>query len=145
MVDEFDKVGGNLVNGVDGDLNGSVEQVIVQFFDDYQVGFNDYDIEWICDCFVLFIIIWQYDKGYVFNDDEELIENIEVFLRVLEKEGVSYFEFQVVFSYVSGFLVLVILDWIQEDVDGELVFEFICYYQLFQDGMDWMIVGIVNE
>jgi hypothetical protein len=59
----------------DGD---GAEEAIAQLFDDYQSGFNDYDMERICNCFALPAIIWQHEKGHVFNDDEELIENIEV-------------------------------------------------------------------
>lgn len=145
MADEFGKADGSPGDGTDAEPNGSAEQAIAQLFDDYQAGFNDYDIERICDCFALPTIIWQHDKGHVFNDDEELIENIEALLKALEKEGVSHSEFQVVSSHVSSSSALVTLDWTQEDADGEPVFEFTCHYQLIQDGADWMIAGIVNE
>jgi len=125
--------------------NGDAEEAIAQLFDDYQAGFNDYDIDRICDCFALPAIIWQHEKGHVFNDDEELIENIEALLKALEKEGVSHSDFHVVSSHVSGSTALVTLDWTQESSDGEAVFEFTCHYQLIQDGTDWVIASIVNE
>jgi ketosteroid isomerase-like protein len=132
-------------DGTNQNGNGEAEEAIAQLFDDYQAGFNDYDMERICDCFALPAIIWQHEKGHVFNDDEELIENIEALLKALEKEGVSHSDFQVVSSHVSGPTALVTLDWSQESADGEAVFEFTCHYQLIQDGQDWMIAGIVNE
>ena len=125
--------------------NGDAEEAIAQLFDDYQAGFNDYDMDRICDCFALPAVIWQHEKGHVFNDDEELIENIEALLKALEKEGVSHSDFHVASSHVSGSTALVTLDWTQESSDGEAVFEFTCHYQLIQDGADWVIACIINE
>lgn len=132
-------------NGIGSGPNGDAEVAIAELFDDYQTGFNDYDAERICDCFALPTIIWQHEKGHVFNDEEELLENIEALLAALEKEGVTNSEFQVVSSHVSGSAALVTLDWSQEADDGEAVLEFTCHYHLIQDGADWMIATIINE
>jgi ketosteroid isomerase-like protein len=126
-------------------LNGEAEEAIAQLFDDYQAGFNDYDADRICDCFALPAIIWQHEKGHVFNDDEELLENIEALLKALEKEGVTHSDFHVSSSHVSGTTALVTLDWSQETDDGEAVFEFTCHYQLIHDGSDWVIACIIND
>jgi ketosteroid isomerase-like protein len=142
---EFRRAGNGSANGNGGSAGDGAEEAIAQLFDDYQSGFNDYDIDRICDCFALPAIIWQHEKGHVFNDDEELIENIEALLKALEKEGVSHSDFHVASSHVSGSAALVTLDWTQETSDGEAVFEFTCHYQLIQDDADWMIAGIVNE
>ncbi len=125
--------------------NGDAEEAIAQLFDDYLAGFNDFDADRICDCFALPAIIWQHEKGHIFNDEEELIENIDVLLKALEKEGVINSDFSVASSHVSGSAALVTLDWSQETADGEAVFEFTCHYQLVQDGADWVIAGVVNE
>ena len=71
----FAGAGNGQTNGAGAGANGEAEEAIAQLFDDYQAGFNDYDIDRICDCFALPTIIWQHEKGHVFNDDEELIEN----------------------------------------------------------------------
>lgn len=141
----IEKTGDGHTNGAGSGTNGDAEEAIAQLFDDYQAGFNDYDIDRICDCFALPAIIWQHQKGHVFADDEELIENIEALLKALEKEGVTHSDFQVVSSHVSGSAALVTLDWIQESADGEAVFEFTCHYQLIQDGADWVIACVVND
>jgi len=141
----IEKTGDGHTNGAGSGTNGDAEEAIAQLFDDYQAGFNDYDIDRICDCFALPAIIWQHQKGHVFADDEELIENIEALLKALEKEGVTHSDFQVVSSHVSGSAALVTLDWIQESADGEAVFEFTCHYQLIQDGADWVIACVINE
>lgn len=142
---DFERAGNGHANGAGAGANGDAEEAIAQLFDDYQAGFNDYDIERICDCFALPAVIWQHEKGHVFADDEELIENIEALLKALEKEGVAHSDFQVVSSHVSGSAALVTLEWSQEDADGEAVFEFTCHYQLVQDGADWMIACVINE
>lgn len=121
------------------------EETIAQLFDDYLVGFNDFDADRILDCFALPATIWQHDKGHVFNDEDELSENTEALLTALDKEGVSHSEFHVSSSHISGSVAMVTLDWQQENADGEIVFEFTCHYQLIQDGSNWAIAMIVNE
>lgn len=145
MADDFDS-SGEVPDGTPGSAaDDGPEQVIAQLFDDYQAGFNDYNPDQICDCFALPATIWQHEKGHVFHDDEELLENIEALLTALEKESVSHSDFQVVSSHISGSTALITLDWTQEDTDGEAVLEFTCHYQLIRAGDDWMIAGIVNE
>ncbi|WP_299811529.1 DUF4440 domain-containing protein [uncultured Roseibium sp.] len=141
----FAGTGDGQKNGAGSGANGDAEEAIAQLFDDYQAGFNDYDIDQICDCFALPAIIWQHEKGHVFNDEEELIENIEALLKALEKEKVTQSDFHVASSHVSGSAALVTLDWVQETSDGEAVFEFTCHYQLIQDGSDWVIACIIND
>ncbi len=139
------RTGNGRENGAGAGPNGDAEEAIAQLFDDYQSGFDDYDIEQICDCFALPAVIWQHDKGHVFNDEDELVENIEALLNALEKEGVTHSEFQVVSSHVSGSAALVTLDWVQATDTGEPVLEFTCHYQLIQDGAEWLIAGVINE
>ncbi|WP_193568064.1 DUF4440 domain-containing protein [Labrenzia sp. CE80] len=121
------------------------EEAISQLFEDYLTGFNDFDAERICDCFALPTTIWQHEKGHVFNDEEELLENVEALLSALDKEGVTVSEFHVASSHISGASALVTLDWSQESSSGETALEFTCHYQLLQDGDDWLIAMIINE
>ncbi|WP_346908919.1 DUF4440 domain-containing protein [uncultured Roseibium sp.] len=136
---------GRGTNGSGTDPGGEAIEAIAQLFDDYQTGFNDFEAERIADCFALPAIIWQHEKGHVFSDEEELLENIEVLLAALEKEGVTYSDFHVSSSHVSGTTALVTLDWQQENDDGDAVLEFTCHYHLIQDGDDWAIAMVVNE
>ncbi len=136
---------GRGTNGAGSDPGGEAIEAIAQLFDDYQTGFNDFDAERIADCFALPAIIWQHEKGHVFNDEEELLENIEALLADLEKEGVTYSDFHVSSSHVSGTAALVTLDWQQANDDGDAILEFTCHYQLIQDGDDWAIATVVNE
>ena len=125
--------------------SSDTEAPINALFEDYLAGFNDADPERIADCFALPTVIWQHDKGHVFADEDELLENIEVLLEALDKEGVVTSDFQVVSSHVSGTTALITLDWSQETADGEAVLEFTCHYQLLLDGDDWLIATIINE
>jgi ketosteroid isomerase-like protein len=147
MADDGDisGTGSGQANGANTDSGDEAETAIAQLFDDYQAGFNDYDADRICDCFALPAVIWQHEKGHVFNDEDELVENIEALLKALGKEEVTHSDFHVASSHVSGSAALVTLDWSQETSDGEAVFEFTCHYQLIQDGDVWVIAGIYNE
>ncbi len=136
---------GRGTNGAGTDPGGEAIEAIAQLFDDYQTGFNDFDAERIADCFALPAIIWQHEKGHVFSDEDELLENIEALLAALEKEGVTYSDFHVSSSHVSGTAALVTLDWHQENDNGDAVLEFTCHYHLIQDGDDWAIAMVVNE
>ena len=122
-----------------------IEEAIAQLFEDYLTGFNDFDPDRICDCFAMPATIWQHGKGHVFNDEEELLENIEALLGALDKEGVTVSEFHVASCHISGSAALVTLDWSQETADGEAALEFTCHYQLLFDGDDWTIAMVVNE
>ena len=122
-----------------------LEAAIAELFEDYLAGFNDADAEALIDCFSLPATIWQMEKGYVFDDEDELAENIDALLDALDKENISYSEFDVVSAHISGPTALVTLDWRQESADGESVFEFTCHYHLVSDGEVWRIAMIVNE
>ncbi|SHL53839.1 protein of unknown function [Roseibium suaedae] len=132
---------------ISGEVSDQVEseEAIAALFEDYLAGFNDFDPEQICDCFALPATIWQHDRGYVFHDEDELMENIEALLEALDKEGVSLSSFQVSASHISGITAMVSLDWQQENADGEAVFEFTCHYHMMFDGEAWSIVMIINE
>ncbi|PLX36925.1 MAG: hypothetical protein C0606_12925 [Hyphomicrobiales bacterium] len=114
-------------------------------FDDYCAGFNDFDPEAIIDCFTFPATIWQFDKGYVFDDEEDLAENIDALLAALDKEEVVSSEYAVVKSHVSGPTALVTLDWRQFDGEGEPVFVFTCHYHLIHEHGEWLIAMIINE
>lgn len=130
----------------DGSIDSEkAEEQINILFEDYLEGFNDADPDRIADCFALPTVIWQHDKGHVFHDEDELLENVDALLAALDKEGVVTSDFQVVSSHVSGNSGLITLDWSQETSDGETVLEFTCHYHLLYNGDDWLIATIVNE
>ena len=121
------------------------EAAIAALFEDYRAGFNDFDAETILDCFAFPATIWQFGKGYVFQDEEELAENIDMLLAAVDKEGVTYSEYATVACHISGTAALVTLDWNQQGEDGDTVLAFTCHYHLIRDDDEWLISTIVNE
>lgn len=132
---------GDLASGAEMDAE---EEAILDLFEDYQAGFNDFDADQISDCFALPVIIWQLGKGHIFKDEDELVENTEALLSALDKEGVVQSDYEVVSLSISGSTALATLNWRQEEADGSAVFEFTCHYHLIKDGEDWTIAMVVN-
>ncbi|WP_417766795.1 DUF4440 domain-containing protein [Stappia sp.] len=118
---------------------------LLDLFDDYLEAFEDFDAESVADCFAYPAVIWQFGKGNVFQDDEELLENIEKLFAALDKEGVVSSAFDVLSTHVEGDAGMATLAWVQSDADGEPVIEFTCHYHLIYDGDTWRIAMIVNE
>ncbi|MHC5654400.1 nuclear transport factor 2 family protein [Stappia sp. ICDLI1TA098] len=126
-------------------VGAALEEAAFSLFDDYRDAFDDFDAEGIADCFAYPAVIWQFGKGNVFQDDEELLENIEKLLAALGKEGVVNSTYEVVSGHLEGDAGLVTLAWSQNDADGEPLLEFVCHYHLIYSGTDWSIAMIVNE
>ncbi|WP_029060061.1 DUF4440 domain-containing protein [Stappia stellulata] len=122
-----------------------LEPAVLDLFEDYRAGFDDFDADALADCFAYPNVIWQFGKGNVFADDEELLENIEKLLAALDKEGVVASDYEVLASYVGGDTAVATLSWTQSDKLGEPVIEFTCHYHLLYDGDTWRIAMIVNE
>ncbi len=136
--------------GLSGDTDapaGTVvlDEAIASLFDEYAAGFNDFDADALADCFALPATIWQLDKGYVFDDVDDILENIDALLDALEQEHVTHSDYEVVSCFISGTSALVTLNWVQQTEDGDSVFEFTCHYHLIFDGDDWAIAMLVNE
>ena len=121
------------------------DEELLDLFDDYREAFEDYDAEAVADCFAYPAVIWQFGKGNVFQDDEELLENIETLFAALEKEGVVTSAFDILSAHVEGDAAMATLTWTQSDAAGEPVIEFTCHYHLIYDGDAWRIAMIVNE
>lgn len=125
--------------------DGDVDDAVLALFEDYQAGFNDFDPEQISDCFALPVTIWQFGKGHIFKDEDEIHENITALLAACEKEGVVYSRFEIVSQHVSDSCAMATLFWRQEDVDGRAIFAFSCHYHLIKEGEDWSIALVCNE
>jgi ketosteroid isomerase-like protein len=121
------------------------DEGLLDLFDDYREAFEDFDADAVADCFAYPAVIWQFGKGNVFQDDEELLENIEKLLAALDKEGVVNSAFDILSAHVEGDSGMATLAWVQSDAEGEPVIEFTCHYHLIYDGDTWRIAMIVNE
>lgn len=114
-------------------------------FLDYANGFDDFDAEAIADCFVFPVTIWQFGKGNVFADRDELYENIEVLFEVYQREQIVHSEFEILNHAISGPMALATLTWRQERESGEVALAFICHYALMRLGEELRLALVVNE
>lgn len=118
---------------------------IAALFEDYANGYDDFDADAIADCFAFPATIWQFAKGNVFADREELLENIEALLEVFDREGIVHSSFEILAKAISGPSALMTLSWRQEREDGDPALAFICHYCLLRSEEGWRIGMIVNE
>ncbi len=136
--------------GDDTDIETEIsdaEAAIERLFDAYAAGFDDFDADAILDCFQFPVTIWQSGRGNVFNDEEELAENVEALLAVFEREEIVQSRFEIVEAAGDEGAAFAVLDWRQERDDGEAALEFRCRYALVRDqaGTGWRIALAVNE
>jgi hypothetical protein len=64
------------------------ENAIRRMFVDYGAGFDDADATAITDLFAWPATIWQFGEGHVFEDAEELEENVEALMDVFDEAGI---------------------------------------------------------
>ena len=118
---------------------------IATLFQDYADGMNDMDAEAIADLFAYPVTVWQLGKGYVFEDADDLIENIETLLDAYDKAGVTYSEPEIGPTHVTKAAAFATISWRQQDEVGEVIHAFHCDYTLVKQHSDWLITNIVNE
>ncbi|WP_062226568.1 DUF4440 domain-containing protein [Aureimonas frigidaquae] len=134
---------------MDTDLGGSitVPADVQSVLDAYAAGFDDFDAEAVAECFAYPATLWQGGRGNVFDDEEDLIENVEALLDIFEREEIVHSTFRIedaAFGQDSG---AALLSWRQERADGEAALEFTCRYLFIRDGEDgaWRIATTVTD
>lgn len=125
-------------------MEAAPDNEIEAFLETYAAAFDDYDGEAIADCFAYPAVLWQFGKGHVFADADEMLENTAALLKVLEDVGVTVSSFEIKTLAISGDTALATVDWYQENDEGEALIEFSCHYHLVHDGEAWRIAMIVN-
>ncbi|MFD2239174.1 DUF4440 domain-containing protein [Aureimonas populi] len=120
---------------------------LTALFTAYAEGFDDFDAESIADCFAFPSTIWQSGKGHVFQDRDEILENVEALLAVFEREEIVHSSFEILDVAQEGAGAFVVLEWRQEREDGEAALEFTCRYALVRSEADpaWRIALAVND
>ncbi|PTW62103.1 SnoaL-like protein [Breoghania corrubedonensis] len=118
---------------------------IRELFATYAAAFDDFDADAIADLFAYPVVIWQFDRGNMFEDDEDLMENIDALLKVLDSEGVVQSDHEVNALSVSGPTALASVSWRQKRADGEVALAFTCHYHLVNIEDEWLIASIFNE
>lgn len=120
---------------------GLVKEVIAT----YGAGLDDFDSDRILDLFQFPLVIWQFGKGHVFEDEDDLAENVDALFKVFEREKVAQSVPTVRECVVTGDRALAEVDWEHLDATGEPVFGFSIGYFLVKDSGEWFIATVVND
>ena len=121
------------------------EREIRALFAAYGAGFDDASPERVTALFAWPATIWQFGKGHVFADAEELSENVEALIDVFDEAGIKVTTPEVREVRVAGAAAFAHVLWRQTEDSGEVLHEFTCQYLLIHEHGDWRIATVVNE
>ncbi|MCP1198551.1 hypothetical protein [Notoacmeibacter sp. MSK16QG-6] len=116
---------------------------IAALFDAYRDGFDDFDAETIVDCFAFPVTIWQFGKGNVFNEPDDLLENIDALLDVLGREEIASSDYEIKNCEIAGSTAFATIDWTQSRADGEEAWRFTCHYTLLSDAQQLPAIAMI--
>ena len=118
---------------------------IRKLFAAYGAGFDDSDAEAITDLFAWPATIWQFGEGHIFEDAEELAENVEALMDIFDEAGIVVTTPDLRELRLAGAAAFATVAWRQDDESGEALHEFTCHYMLVNQDGEWRIVAVVNE
>ena len=118
---------------------------IQKLFAAYGAGFDDADVDAVTDLFAWPATIWQFGSGHVFEDPEDLAENIEALMDVFEDAGIVLTTPSLREVRVAGSAAFASVAWRQEDEAGDALHEYACQYMLLDHDGHWRIATVVNE
>lgn len=118
---------------------------IRKLFSDYAEGLDDADAEAVTDLFAYPATIWQFGEGHIFEDAEELAENVEALIDVFNEAGIVVSVPEVTAAQAHGSAGFASVAWHQESDKGEALHEFTCQYLLVRGDDGWRIATIVND
>ena len=122
---------------------GEIE--IRELFAAYGAGFDDADASAITDLFAWPATIWQLGDGHIFEDEEDLAENVEALIDVFDEAGIVLTTPDIRDIRTAGAAAFATVAWRQENEAGEALHEFSCSYMLVQRDAEWRIATVVNE
>jgi uncharacterized protein (TIGR02246 family) len=111
----------------------------------YGAAFDDADAEAVTDLFAWPATIWQLGEGHVFEDADDLAENVEALMDVFEEAAIVVTTPDVRDLRIAGPTAFATVAWRQENAAGEALHEFTCHYMLLEQDGDWRIATVVNE
>ena len=117
---------------------------IRRLFSDYAEALDDADAEAVTDLFIFPATIWQLGDGHVFEDPEDLAENVEALIDVFNEAGIVLSVPEVLSVETHGAGGFASVAWRQESETGEALHEFTCQYLLIRGGDGWRIATVVN-
>ena len=126
-------------------LDPVADAEIRALFAAYGAGFDDADVDAITDLFAWPATIWQFSEGHVFENPEDLAENIEALMDVFDEAGIVLTTPELRALHAAGTAASATVAWRQEDSSGESLHEFTCHYLLLRQDGAWKIASVVNE
>ena len=126
-------------------MSAEAEAALRDLFFSYAAGFDDADSTAIASLFAWPATIWQFGQGHIFEDKEELAENVEALMDVFEEAGIVLTTPDIRELRVIGGSGFARVAWRQENSSGEPLHEFTCNYMLLEQDGAWRIATVVNE
>ena len=126
-------------------IASEAEAEVRELFAAYAAGFDDADASAVTALFVWPATIWQFGAGHVFEDAEELTENVEALIDAFDEAGIVITTPEVRDIRIAGATAFANVAWRQEDDAGEPLHEVTCLYLLLHRDGAWRIATIVNE
>ena len=111
----------------------------------YGAGFDDADPDAVTALFAWPATIWQFGEGHVFEDAEDLAENVEALMDVFDDAGIVVTTPEVRDIRIAGSSAYAVVTWRQDDDSGETLHEFTCEYLVLDQDGGWRIATVVNE
>ena len=121
------------------------EQQIHELFTAYGAAFDDADPDSVTAIFAYPAVIWQFGEGHLFEDEEELAENVEALIDVFTSAGIVLTTPEIRRIVQDGSSAFVSVAWRQEDQEGEALHEFGCQYMLVRRSGAWLVSTVVND
>jgi ketosteroid isomerase-like protein len=123
----------------------NAEAEIHRLFAAYAAGFDDADADAVTKLFAWPATIWQFGEGHVFEDEDELAENVDALFDVFDEASIVTMIPDVRDIRVAGPSAFAAVAWRQQDDSGEVLHEFTCQYLLVNRDGAWRIATVVNE
>ena len=111
----------------------------------YGAGFTDANVEAVLALFAWPVTIWQFGKGHIFANADELAENVEALIDVFDEAGIKSTTPEMIEVRVAGDAAFADVLWRQRDDPGEVLHVFACQYLLICEAGAWRIATIVNK
>ena len=89
--------------------------------------------------------IWQFGDGHVFQNAQELAENVEALIDVFDEAGIAISHPEVTDVQVTPTAAFATAVWKQLDPAGVQLNQFTCHYLLIGGEGAWRIATVVNE
>ena len=130
---------------MDDDAPGPEDDVLAVFAA-YAAAFDDADAATVTDLFAYPATLWQFGRGHVFEDADDLLGNVEKLIDALDAEGVVVTTPEILALETAGAAAFARVSWTHADDTGEALMGFTASYLLVRTpGAPFRIAAVWNE